>query len=345
VRFHPATFRLRRRGAEATGDPAVETVARTLLLDGLAGECIASLRANGIRALLLKGPVTSRWLYPDRQFRRYDDVDLLVAGTDFERASRTLRDLGFRNVVDDRSAGEMPTHANAFVLDRAPLSGRFPAGLAVDLHHSFHGIGASEATFWELATDGAESIRIAGTEIEVPGEPMRTLLVTLHAATSGRFAAQSLADLDHALERIPDATWSAAYELAISLDAVPRFVAGLAMRPPGRELIARLRMDPRIDARSALYSLGIPPVAGGIERLRTTRGFRRRVRLLARELVPSRSFIRAWSPLATRGVLGLVLAYGYRWFWLPLKLPAALRAHAHARRAAVRGQAAGRGRE
>ena len=186
-----------------------------------------------------------------------------------------------------------------------------------------------------------DQIRIAGTTIEVPGEAIRTLLLPLHAASSGRFAPQPLADLDRALDRIPDETWGAAYALAISLDAVPRFVAGLTMRPLGRELIDRLSIDAQIDVRSALYSLGIPPVAAGIERLRTTAGFRRRLRLLARELVPTPSFIRAWSPLGRRGVVGLSLAYAYRVFWLLLKLPAALRAHARARNVAPRGRGAG----
>jgi hypothetical protein len=343
--FRQVAIRRRLQAVDPAGNPAVATVARTLLLDSLAAECISSLRANGIQSLLLKGPVTSRWLYGGGQFRPYEDVDLLVAGADFQQASRTLLELGFRDAYAGRSLNEISAHAITFVLERPPLRARFPAGLAVDLHYTFHGIQAPNAAFWALVTESAERIQIAGTDIEVPGEPIRTLLVPLHAATSGRFAAQPVSDLDHALERVSDEMWSAAYVLAERLDAGPRFVAGLAMRPLGRELIERLRMDARIDVRSALYSLGIPPVAGGIERLRTTPGFRSRARLVARELVPTRSFIRAWSPLARRGFLGLALAYCYRVFWLLLKLPAALRAHVRARRVAPRGRAAGPGGE
>ena len=152
-------------------------------------------------------------------------------------------------------------------------------------------------------------------------------------------------DLDHALDRMSDETWSAAYALAERLDAVPRFVAGLTMRPLGRELIDRLGMDARIDVQSALYSLGSWTGAGAIERLRTSPGFRRRVVLLAHELIPTPSFIRAWSPFPRLGVLGLALGYCYRVFWLAAKLPAALRAHARARRVASGGRAAEPGRE
>jgi hypothetical protein len=330
---------------DTIGNPAVATVARTLLLDSLAAECVSSLRANGIRPLLLKGPVTSRWLYPARQFRPYDDIDLLVAEADFQAASRKLLELGFRDVQAGRSENEITTHANPFVLERPPLGARFPAGLAVDLHVSFHGIQASNSAFWALAAEGAERIRVAGTDIEVPGEPIRTLLVPLHAATAGPFVAQALADLDRALERVSDETWTAAYALAEGLDAVPRFVAGLTMRPLGGELIDRLGIDARIDMQSALYSLGSWTGAGAIERLRTTPGVRRRLRLLARELVPTRTFIRDWSPFPTLGVLGLALGYCYRLFWLALKLPAALRAHARARRVASGRRAAEPGGE
>ena len=316
---------------------AFATGARTLLLDALAGECISALRANGIRALLLKGPVTARWLYDgDRHPREYGDVDILVACSDFPRTAQMLTELGFRDVQPDSSTNEITPHARTFVLDGPPLGDRLPAGLPLDLHHGFHGIRASDDAFWALATEKTERIRIAGTEVDVPGEPMRTLLIALHGATSGPFAVQQLADLDRALERLPDETWSAAHDLAVRLDSIPRFLAGLAMRPLGKELIDRLGIDFQTDVPSALHALGVPPLAEGIERLSTTRGFRARIRLLARELVPTPSFMRVWSPLAEHGILGLALAYAYRPFWILLKLPVAVRAHGRARRIAQR---------
>ena len=317
---------------------AFATGARTLLLDALAGESISALRANGIRALLLKGPVTARWLYSDRHPREYVDVDILVASSDFPRTVQMLAELGFREAQPDSSASEITPHARTFVLDGPPLGDRLPAGLPLDLHHGFHGIRVSDEAFWALATEETERIRIAGTEVDVPSEAMRTVLIALHAATSGPFAVQQLADLDRALECLPDETWGAAHDLAMRLDSVPRFVAGLAMRPRGTELIDRLRIDFRTDVPSAMYALGIPPVALGIERLSTTRGFRARIRLVARELIPTPSFMRLWSPLADRGILGLACAYVYRPFWILLKLPVAVRAHRRARQVAERGR-------
>lgn len=318
-------------------NPTLATVARTLVLDGLAAESMSALQTKGIRALLLKGPVTSRWLYAGWRFRNYVDIDVLVGPSEFSRASRTLTELGFRDTQADRSANELVLHATTFVLDGGPLRTRFPAGLPVDLHCNFHGIRASDDVFWAVITEATEQIHIARTLVEVPCEPMRTLLVALHAATSGPLAVQALTDLDRALERLPDATWSTAYDLAVRLDAVPRFVAGLAMRPPGSELLNRLEIDHRTDVPSALYALGIAPVAEGIERLSATRGFRPRVQLLARELFPTPSFMRMWSPLAARSTHGLVLAYAYRPFWILLKLPVAVRTHGRARQVAKSG--------
>ena len=82
------------------GSPPLATVARTLLLDGLAAECVSALRAKGIRALLLKGPVTGRWLYAGQRFRDYIDIDVLVAGAEFPRAAQTLTELGFRDTQE-----------------------------------------------------------------------------------------------------------------------------------------------------------------------------------------------------------------------------------------------------
>jgi hypothetical protein len=44
----------------APANPVVAGVAWTLLLDAAAAECISTLRAEKIRAFLLKGPVTVR---------------------------------------------------------------------------------------------------------------------------------------------------------------------------------------------------------------------------------------------------------------------------------------------
>jgi hypothetical protein len=339
---------------EAAGAGGHETetaklaAARTLLLDAVAVEGISLLRAHGIRAILLKGPVTARWLYPEPGTRDYVDVDLLVPGAEFPRAAGVFENLGFRDVIAELAPNETYPHAHELILDRPYLGRggvRFPAGVAIDLHWSVHGVGAPDEELWDAVVESAERVLIAGVEVEVPGEPMRALLLALHAAVFGVAVRKPLVDLDRGLERLSDQTWTAAYGLAVRLDAVPRFLTGLATRPCGVALIDRLELEGRIDVMSALRLAGIPPVSGGIERLRQTSGLRSRAALIARELVPTRSFMRTWSPIARRGPAGLALAHAYRPFWLLAKLPAALRAHADARRVAAANDLPGTRRE
>jgi hypothetical protein len=325
--------------SETASNTAV-AAARTLVLDAVAIECIAALRAEDIRVILLKGPVTDRWLYSDGGLRDYIDVDLLVPRRDFRVALKTLERLGFRDMYAERTPNETPPHAHELSLQgpsTATAMNRFPNGLSVDLHWSFQGIGAPDDKLWAEVAKDAEPMSLSGTEVEVPSEQARALFVALHAARSGVSAEQPLTDLERALECVPDGVWRAAHELAVVLDAVPRFLAGLYMRPRGAELVDRLQLEGTIDAPSLLYAQGIPPVAEGVERLRTTSDPRARARLVIRELVPTRQFMKAWSPLARRGALGLMLAYCYRPVWLLVKLPAALRANARARRAVETG--------
>jgi Uncharacterised nucleotidyltransferase len=319
----------------AAGNPGVGGVAWTLLLDAAAAECIAALHAEGIRAILLKGPVTAEWLYPGHAPRSYSDVDLLVAPDEFPRALRTLEDLGYRSYFQVRDKVE-GAHAVPLRMERPSGAGgtQFPAGLSVDLHWSFDGIGASDEVFWTVIAGDAERMLVSGREVEVPSEPARALLLAIHAGTFHGSFRQPLTDLDRALECLPDDTWRAARRLAMSLDALPRFTAGLGLRPLGLKLIDRLDLKGTVDVRSALHAGGAPPaVADGLLRLRATRGVGPRARLLARALIPTRDSLRFTHPrLARLGTLGLALAYMYRPIWLLAKLPAALRAYVRARR-------------
>lgn len=315
-------------------NPAIPGVVWTLLLDAAAAECISTLRAEGIRAILLKGPATARLLYSGRNPRTYTDIDLLVAPDEFPRALRTLEGVGYRNFVAARDTLE-GTHAVPLRLERPSAAGsiHFPAGLSVDLHWCFDGIGASDEVFWTVVAREAEQMLVSGTEVDVPSEPARALLLALHAGTSRPSFRQPLTDLDRALDCLPEETWRAAGRLAELLDAVPRFAAGLGMRPPGRKLINRLQLKGTVDVRSALHAQGAPPpVADGIVRLATTRGVGPRMRVLARALTPTGASLRLTHPrLARGGNLGLALAYVYRPVWLLAKVPAALRAYARAR--------------
>ena len=76
-------------------------------------------------------------------------------------------------------------------------------------------------------------------------------------------------------------------------------------------------------------------MAAGFEALAATPGLFAKLRLVAHEMVPTRAFMRWWSPLARRGPLGLAAAYLWRPIWFVGHAPAGLRAWRRARRHAA----------
>jgi hypothetical protein len=319
----------------SAGSADIDGAVRTLLLDAAAAEAVATLRAAEIRAILLKGPVTAQWLYSGHAPRTYTDVDLLVAPGEFPRALQTLEQIGYRNDAEARDPFE-GAHAVPIRVGHAPGADgtRLPAGLTIDLHWWFHGIGVSAEDFWTAIAGDTERMLVSEREVEVPSEPARALLLAIHAGTFADSFRLPLQDLDLALERLSDDTWRAARRLAGRLDALPRFTAGLGTRPLGLKLVERLDLKGTVDLRAGLHAEGAPPaVADGLVRLRSTRGAGPKARLLLRALTPPKAALRLTHPrLARLGTSGLVLAYVYRPFWLIAKLPAALRAYARARR-------------
>jgi hypothetical protein len=128
--------------------------------------------------------------------------------------------------------------------------------------------------------------------------------------------------------------WRRASQLATDLDAVPAFVAGIKLAPGGERLVEELGIEAQPTLDVAVRAEGDVPVLRGLMRLGETRGIAAKLRLLARELFPTPTFMRLSSPLARRGPLGLTAAYAVRPLWILWRLPAAFRAYRRARRAA-----------
>jgi hypothetical protein len=286
--------------------------------------------------ILLKGPVIVRWLYrSEGQVRGYRDIDLLVPASQIENAVHTLRRLGFDYLLP--SSIEQGATDHALVLISPPERSTSRAALGsrtvpVDLHRTLHGVSASPEHVWRAIHADAETMTILDAEISIPGEAARTLHVALHAGAQGAYTARPLEDLRRALDVVAEEVWGAAAELAVRLDAVPLFATGLSMDPRGRVVAERLGIDATGDVDARLRAGAAPALSFGLTRLRSTKGIRARTKLIARELVPTPSFMRVWSPLARRGTAGLVLAYAYRPLWLAVKLPGAVVAVARASR-------------
>jgi hypothetical protein len=297
---------------------------RTLATDRVTAEVSSAFRAAGIRSILLKGPALARWLYDDGALRTYLDCDLLVSPEAFSGAERILMGLGFQREGLDTIPHDWPKHARTWYRE---------GGGNVDLHRTLVGVGVPDVELWQILSSKTETMKVGGVTVEVLDLPGRALVVALHAAKDGTRKGKVRHDLGHALERVETGIWREASRLASRLGALPAFGAGLRLLPPGQHLARELDLPTEVPMEAALRSRGAaPPFAVGIEWLARAPGFRGKLALVGRKLVPPPAFMRSWTPLARRGLLGLAAAYVWRPFWVAWHLVPALAAWRRAKR-------------
>ncbi len=310
--------------------------AHVLHLDLASAIASEELRAGGVPSILLKGPGLARWIYEDDAFRSYGDIDLIVAPDQTDTALEILEQLGYRDLLASETERDATPHARVLqaptglATGKASERGATDGMVTIDLHRSFHGIGAPDERLWSELSARVEGLRLFGVTVNVPGEAAQAMMVALHVTVHGRDRRLPFSDLDRALAKGSDDLWADAAALARRLDAFGPFVAGLRMTPAGVELTRRLRFEAQVDPATRVRAE--VPMAKGLERLAQTAGVWSRLRLISRELAPTPAYLRVWSPLARRGYTGPALAYAYRPFWLLVRLPVAAIALWRARR-------------
>lgn len=305
-------------GIRRSNAGSLTAIALTLRADQLAAKGARALAESSIPHLLMRGPVIARWLYEHPGRRSYLDADILVPPDRRDEAKAALAGIGMREVLSGAAPSEQAPHAVTFAAESA--------GGTIDLHWTVRGAEAEPSTVWSSLSRGAALLQVAGTAIPVPAEPARALLVALHAAQHGPLGPVQLNDIELAVENAAPDVWRRAVVLAEETGSLPAFASGLGMASRGDDLLGRLGVAVRPNAALAVRAQGEVPLALGLAELADAPGMRARLRLLARELWPTASFMRRWSPLARRGAPGLLLARVYRPFWLAVHLPAALRA-------------------
>lgn len=253
---------------------------------------------------MLKGPALRQWLYDPTEPRASVDLDLLVAPSEFARAERLLRELGF-----DREMSGWSTDAHG--LCRAD-------GDAVDLHRSLPGIGVEPAIAWAALSADAAPLLVAGTEAECLSAPARALHLGLHAFQHPE-AVKPHEDLERGIEQLDLSIWRQAAQLARSLEATAAFTGGLRSAEAGSRLADGLVLPPTEEIERP------KPTGPGltIGLILSERGWRRRLARAAWHAVPPPAYLRSWAPLARRGPLGLALAYALRPFVLLARLATA----------------------
>jgi hypothetical protein len=306
-------------------DSAAELIATGigLAVEALAVEVATAFEQSGIASVLLKGPSVIRWLYPAATDRYSVDVDLLVAPADLQRAEASLAELDFKPIEPRRH----DKHARSWVRPRA---------VPVDLHSNLFGVGVDDETAWGALWALTEQLEVGGTSVSVLRSHGRALHLALHAAQETPDKAQALRDLGRGLELLELGVWRQARELAVQLDALPGLGAGLRLLPEGARVARELELPQYVTPEIALRAAGPPDLSLGLNRLIGMRGTAARVRYMTSKTFPSPAAMRAWSPLARRGRLGLAAAYAWRIPWLASGIVPAMRAVRSAR-AASRG--------
>lgn len=171
-------------------------------------------RANGIRALAIKGPVSRA--YGLRVSAESVDADLIVEPSRTVELVGALNELGWsQRRVSTPSI--IPRHAIQLRHARWPIE--------LDLHHRFPGVLADPAKAFEQFWERRAEFEMAGASILAADLVVSTLLTGLHAQRSTRVAAlewstfvqrsQELLNTDQKLEfaalaRSTDSAWALA---------------------------------------------------------------------------------------------------------------------------------------
>lgn len=163
--------------APVTGPEGPMAAAALLLLEGTALSVSSALTARGVEHILLKGPVSSLWLYGALGARRYSDVDLLVAPGTWARTEVVLRDLGFEDEHRRVLGAYRPDNERTWSRD----------GVAVDLHHRLALVPArlGERAFSLLYEDSVV-FSLHGREVRALSVPARCVHLALHVCQSAR---------------------------------------------------------------------------------------------------------------------------------------------------------------
>ena len=292
-------------------DELLRAAARVAIVDSATAEVVRALRSAGLRSIVLKGPGFAAWLYDGASLRSYGDIDLLVAPSDRPQVESVLRELGYVRTLGD---GEVPLpgrelHADTWWSRRS--------GSSVDLHRTLGGARAPAARAWAALSRDTEWLKVGTVQVEIPSIPARALHASLHAAHHGALSGKPLVYLERALERADDDVWAQAADLALELDALEPFSAGLRLLPTGRALAARLDLDAPRSVEVLLKAADDRPLAASFEWLVQARGTRAKVRLVRELLVPEPAWVRASYPFARRSRRGLMAAYLVRLTRIP----------------------------
>jgi hypothetical protein len=174
-----------------------QSIAQGLLLEHALGHLVATVVAEGIELIVLKGAALAYQLYPRPELRQYGDIDVLCRPQDYARLYQVLRAAGY----------ETGDEAGALKANPSALESYFPRPFVspvgqtlVEVHFDVLQVGLFEVHSQELWQDslvvdtGAFAMRVLAPEHQV-----LQLAAHVHRHSYGRLI--WLLDLDLAVRR------------------------------------------------------------------------------------------------------------------------------------------------
>lgn len=172
---------------------------RMLALSSELNRVSSAFEEEGIRLLVLKGPLFAQTLYGDIGMRTSKDLDLLVPLTDLGRAEALLMRLGYQ------ADPGLPRVFNDWKWRAHHISYRHPEmGIHIELHWRMHSKFHREPAFdqlWERRTSSA----FGGCLIHQLAETDLILYLIVHGARHGWFRLRWLLDLYDMMGAMDDA--------------------------------------------------------------------------------------------------------------------------------------------
>jgi hypothetical protein len=309
--------------SDGFGEVATATALR-LRVDSWTAEVVSAMRAQGIRPVLLKGPVTARWLYGELAADRvYCDCDLLVGPEDTASARALLPELGF--CVQEHELIEVDEHHARIFL-------RSGDGANVDLHRTLHGMERlAPEQVWAMVGRHLSQMDVGGVTVDVPDPVLRTLNVALHLGPADGPASKPWQDVEQALERVEDTIWQAAVGLARELGIEHELAARLRRLDAGTRLADRFAITTRgseyYNLVGAVTTGRVSPSVYTVSRLRAQPTNKARIGYALAKLFPPTEQLRRQHALARRGAAGVLLARGLRIILVIGRLPRTLVAY------------------
>jgi hypothetical protein len=287
----------------------------SLMLDGACRSIVHHLETDGYPMIMLKGATIATWLYPRPDERTYSDLDILVPFSERAGVVASLRELGYRPLLDEA------TRRAASPVEE-PL--RNDDGVSVDLHVSLKGIGVPPQRAWEVLSSATVPWDWSGTTVRALAPHARAMHLALHLAQRGLVDAKAARDLRLGLERLDEEVWREASRLARALEAQDAFTAGLHLLPEGVELADRLELDAATGLETRMRASSASASSLFLTRALEARG-RRRLALVRTQLFPSAEWMRMHFPAETGTPLRLFRARARRFLRVLRRLPSAAR--------------------